>query len=249
MILVCYDGSSDAQAAIDRAATLMPGADATVMVIWETILETTTRTGSLGMGLGMVGAYGDGDVDAKIKQAALDTAGEGVQRADAAGLVAQPCVASRDGDITAVILSVAADVNADVIVLGTRGRSGVKSMMLGSVSQSVLHHADRPVLVVPSPGVCEQRRQWAEHAGIFAGASETTADSATGSSIGHLRRAGTAAARTDIENQGASTSDAPPDPNVETAPTTDGPVGDSYSSDDPKALVHPRPVASLRGTR
>jgi nucleotide-binding universal stress UspA family protein len=69
-----------------------------------------------------------------------------------------------------LVLSVAADVNADVIVLGTRGRGGVKSMMLGSVSQAILHHADRPVLVVPSPDVCEQRHDWAEHARVRAGA-------------------------------------------------------------------------------
>lgn len=170
MILICYDGSADAQAAIDGAATLMPGAEATVLVIWETILVTMSRNGSLGMGLGMVGVYDDDDVNATIKQAALDTATEGVQRATAAGLVALPRVASRGVDTPATILSAAADVNADAIVLGTRGRGGLKSMMLGSVSQAVLHHADRPVLVVPSPDVCEQRHRWAEHARIAAGA-------------------------------------------------------------------------------
>lgn len=56
MILVCYDGSVDAQAGIDRVARLLPGAEVTVLVIWETILETMTRNGSLGMGLGMVGS-------------------------------------------------------------------------------------------------------------------------------------------------------------------------------------------------
>ncbi len=53
-------------------------------VIWESLLETVTRNGSLGMGLGMVSAYGDDDVDATIKQAARDTANEGVQRAASA---------------------------------------------------------------------------------------------------------------------------------------------------------------------
>lgn len=168
MILVCYDGSADSQAAIDCAATLTPGAEATVLVVWETLLETMTRSGSLGMGMGMAGAYGDGDIDGTIKQAALDTATEGVERATSAGLVAHSRVASRDGDTPAAILSAAADVNADAIVLGTRGRGGVKSMMLGSVSQSVLHHADRPVLIVPSPAVSEQRQHWAEHARIAA---------------------------------------------------------------------------------
>jgi nucleotide-binding universal stress UspA family protein len=169
MILICYDGSADAQAAIDQAGLLMAGSEATVLVIWETILETMTRHGSLGMGFGMVGPYGDDGADAAIRQAAVDTAAEGVQRAVAAGLVAQPRVVNRDDDIAAVILAEAADLDAGVIVLGTRGLGGVKSLMLGSVSHAVLHHADRAVLVIPSPSLAEQRHHWAEHAQLTAG--------------------------------------------------------------------------------
>jgi nucleotide-binding universal stress UspA family protein len=162
MILVCYDGSADARAAVDRAGVLMPGSDATVLVIWETILETMTRTGSLG--LGMVSVYSDDEADAGIEKDAVATAAEGAQRAAGAGLVAAPRTARRDDDIAAVILAVAADVDADVIVLGARGLSGVKSLMLGSVSHAVLHHADRAVLVVPSLHLAEQRHRWADHA-------------------------------------------------------------------------------------
>ncbi len=170
MILLCYDGSADAQAAIDRAGLLMAGGEATVLVIWETILETMTRHGSLGMGMGMIGSYGGDGADGAIKQAALDTAADGAKRATAAGLVAQPRVVNRDDDIAAVILAEAADLDAGVIVLGTRGLGGVKSLMLGSVSHAVLHHADRAVLVVPSPRLAEQRHHWAEHAKVTAGA-------------------------------------------------------------------------------
>jgi nucleotide-binding universal stress UspA family protein len=168
MILIAYDGSVDAQAAIDRAAQLMPGSAATVLVIWETMLETMTRSGSLGMGIGMVGFNGEDRADAAIEKATRASAAEGVQRAAAAGLVAQPRIAKRDGDIAAVILEVAADVDADVIVLGTRGLGGVKSLMLGSVSHAVLHHADRSVLVVPSSRLAAQRRRWIDDAPVTA---------------------------------------------------------------------------------
>jgi nucleotide-binding universal stress UspA family protein len=168
MILLCYDGSADAQAAIDQAGLLMAGSEATVLVIWETILETMTRHGALGMGFGTVGPYDDG-ADAAIKQAAVDTAATGAQRAVAAGLVAQPRVVNRSDDIAAIILAEAADLDAAVIVLGTRGLGGMKSLMLGSVSHAVLHHADRAVLVIPSPSLAEQRHHWAEHAQLTAG--------------------------------------------------------------------------------
>jgi hypothetical protein len=95
MILLCYDGSADAQAAVDHCASLMPGSDATVLVIWETLLETMTRNGSMGMGMGMVGIGDETGTDAAIRKSALDLATDGAQRATAAGLVAQPRIANR----------------------------------------------------------------------------------------------------------------------------------------------------------
>jgi hypothetical protein len=38
-ILLCYDGSEDAQAATDRAARLFPGASVTVLAVWEPISD------------------------------------------------------------------------------------------------------------------------------------------------------------------------------------------------------------------
>jgi hypothetical protein len=127
----------------------MPGAEATVLVIWETILDTMAGYGSFGTG--MVGSFGDEpEAGAASEKAALGIAG-------------------RHDGITGAILAVGGEVGADVIVLGTRGRSGVTSPMLGSVSHAVVHHADRPVLGVPAPGLAEQRHHRAEHAQIAVG--------------------------------------------------------------------------------
>lgn len=44
-----------------------------------------------------------------------------------------------------------ADRDADLIVIGSRGRGAVKGLVLGSVSTGVLQRADRPVLVAKRP--------------------------------------------------------------------------------------------------
>ncbi|GAA2806344.1 universal stress protein [Kribbella solani] len=49
------------------------------------------------------------------------------------------------------ILRLAADAN--LIVLGARGRGGFAGMLIGSVSQTVLHHADCPVAMIPTTAV------------------------------------------------------------------------------------------------
>jgi len=108
MILVSYDGSADAQAAIDHAAQLSPGAEATVLTVWKPFFAS-----SLGMGRGLAGSYTDNpEVDAASQQAALENATDGARRATTAGLVAQPRIACQHSGIARAILAVAADLDA-----------------------------------------------------------------------------------------------------------------------------------------
>jgi nucleotide-binding universal stress UspA family protein len=51
----------------------------------------------------------------------------------------------------AAIVEVADELDASLVVCGTRGLGGVRSLVLGSVSSAVLHRARRPVLVAPEP--------------------------------------------------------------------------------------------------
>ena len=155
MILIAYDGSKDAQSAIERAGELMSGEPATVLSVWESFVDVMTRTGA---GLGLVSGNIDFEAfDKASEESARERAEEGAQRARHAGLNAQPRTQIRDATIAATILVEADRVGASAIVLGTRGLTGVKSLLLGSVSHAVLQHADRPVIVVPSPEVARER--------------------------------------------------------------------------------------------
>lgn len=155
MILLCYDGSPDAQAAVDRAGELLSGQPATVLTVWEPFLDVMTRTGS-GFGLGAP-ALNFEDIDAVSEQAARERAQEGAERARHAGMNPQPRTRVRGTTIADTILAEADEVGAGAIVIGSRGLTGVKSLLLGSVSHALLQHADRTVIVVPSPEVAAER--------------------------------------------------------------------------------------------
>ena len=47
------------------------------------------------------------------------------------------------------IVRFADEHDASVILMGTHGRSGVKAVLLGNTASAVMHHARRPVAVVP----------------------------------------------------------------------------------------------------
>lgn len=52
------------------------------------------------------------------------------------------------GDPTAGILRAAAKVNADIMIMGTHGRTGIEHLLVGSVAESVLRKATIPLICV-----------------------------------------------------------------------------------------------------
>lgn len=56
-----------------------------------------------------------------------------------------------EGDPVSEILNVAREIDADLIVMGTHGRTGLSRLLMGSVAEHVVRKASCPVLTVTSP--------------------------------------------------------------------------------------------------
>jgi nucleotide-binding universal stress UspA family protein len=140
-ILVAYDGSADARAAIEFAAKHLAAEPTVVLTVWEPLLVQVRR-------YPLAGIVPDTGDDAQ--EQAERHAKEGAELAIAAGLadVAYRAVADKES-IWKTIVDVADEIDASLVVTGSRGLAGVRSVLLGSVSNHVLHHAHRPTLIVP----------------------------------------------------------------------------------------------------
>jgi nucleotide-binding universal stress UspA family protein len=56
----------------------------------------------------------------------------------------------REGSTSKVLLEVAKDSDADILVVGARGHGGFAGLLLGSVANAVINHAPCPVAVIPA---------------------------------------------------------------------------------------------------
>jgi nucleotide-binding universal stress UspA family protein len=155
MILIAFDGSVDSRAAVERAAELFSDQPVTVLTVWEPFVEIVARTT---VGFGLVPTVPDADeMDQASRSGAEQTAREGVELAQKLGLRAEPQTRSQTTTTGRAILAEADKLGASAIVMGSRGLTGMKSRLLGSVSHEVIQHADRTIAVVPSPEVAASR--------------------------------------------------------------------------------------------
>ncbi|MGE0869737.1 MAG: universal stress protein [Kofleriaceae bacterium] len=140
-ILVATDFSELADAGLAYAVDLASRLDATVHVLHVIPVPV--------MGMEEIGiAYGAVTMEATTAEAqrALDELVARYRSAGARVGIAAPRL--EVGDPREVIDRVAEEINADLIVMGTHGRRGVRRMLLGSVAESVVRSAPCPVLTL-----------------------------------------------------------------------------------------------------
>ena len=134
-IVVGADGSDGAARALSSAVDLARRGNASLVIahIDERIL---------GKGGGPIRADED-EIQAAIRRQAEQLAAEGIDtQVEMADVML--------GGPAHAIEGIADRANADLIVVGTRGHTAVAGLLLGSVTQRLLHIAKRPVLVVPA---------------------------------------------------------------------------------------------------
>ena len=147
-LLIGYDGSEHAKDAIRSAAGLLTVKDAIVVTVWQ----PTSDVGAFawyGAGPNMVNFA---ELDRAGAEAGGRVAEEGAQIAREAGLRAEAIAIEATPPVWKTIVETADLHDAAAIVMGSRGLTGLRSMLLGSVSNAVVHQTDRPTLVIHRPG-------------------------------------------------------------------------------------------------
>ena len=132
-ILLATDLTAASREATERAVELASRLEARLLIV--NVLEKRRLTGG--------GSHERVDQARSERETMLVAV---VRSAREAGATAEFLV--WEGDPGDSIAAAAEAEHADIVVVGTRGRSGAERMLLGSVSDHVVRHADCPVLVV-----------------------------------------------------------------------------------------------------
>jgi nucleotide-binding universal stress UspA family protein len=133
-ILVGTDGSEEAALALRAAADICEktGAELHVVHAWHVPGQASSTGRPLSTG---------------YEQEANDLLTAQVKRLEAAGKTAAETHLRRGRPVDE-ILDLSEELDASLIVVGRRGLSLLESLMMGSVSDGLVHHASRPVLIV-----------------------------------------------------------------------------------------------------
>jgi len=135
-IVVGTDGSRGAEAAVEKVIELVGGSGVTVHLVCAFPGRST---------LERIGISARQDpVD--LRGVAADVLGRAEGRFREAGFAVEKH--ALEGDPADTIIDVADEQNADLIVVGARGTTGLRRFMLGNVAGKLSHHAPRSLLIV-----------------------------------------------------------------------------------------------------
>jgi nucleotide-binding universal stress UspA family protein len=141
LILVPLDFSKHGDSVIEWAAHLAEEHQSSVVLLHAYHLPVEFQQ--------VEGAYLPVDFWNSVKEEAKDQLSHYGERLRERGLSVEEI--TREGHPASVIEEEAERLGADLIVIGSRGRSGLKHLLLGSIAERVVQKAPCPVLTVKSP--------------------------------------------------------------------------------------------------
>lgn len=141
-ILVPLDFSHHAEAILEWGAHLAKEHGSQVILVHAYHLPVEFQQ--------LEGAYLPPDFWTNVKTEAQQVLERHADRLRAQGIAVETVV--REGYPATVIQEEAEERRADLIVIGTRGLTGLKHLLLGSVAERVVQKAPCPVLTVKTPG-------------------------------------------------------------------------------------------------
>ena len=147
-ILLATDGSKDAKLAALTAADLAEKTSSELHVVYvggEGFYETPLVDLATLEPTWVAREYPD--LLSDIQRTERELLDNEVEQLEAAGVTVTQVHLSM-GQAAPEIIVIAEEIDAGLIVMGSRGQGGIRRALLGSVSESVIKHAHCPVLVV-----------------------------------------------------------------------------------------------------
>jgi nucleotide-binding universal stress UspA family protein len=147
-ILVPIDGSPTSIKAANYAIYLAKTANAELVVV--NIIEDVKQGGAIGL----QAKYGNVSLVEAFKKVRTESAQEWLNQIENAakknGVKVKSEVLYADGENEAKLITEYTKKNdIELIIMGSKGRSGFKGLWIGGFTNSVIHHSTCPVLVVP----------------------------------------------------------------------------------------------------
>jgi nucleotide-binding universal stress UspA family protein len=148
-VLIGYDGSEFSRAAVRHAAELFAGRPALVATVWEPGMREVPVAfpGTMGVTVVAPDPATVEEINRDQREQASAIAADGAELARSVGLLAEPQAVPDGVDVADTLIDIARERSAAVVVVGSRGISGVRRHLLGGVSRKLIEHSDRPVLV------------------------------------------------------------------------------------------------------
>lgn len=146
-ILLCTDGSEHSIAAAEKAADIFGGSGSSVfkvISVYENVFPVAGEPFAISADY-----YQELEDEAKKQAERFADSAANLLKKDISGI--DPEVEIRNGSPGREIVEAAIEWNADVVVVGSHGRGFWGRMMIGSVSDAVMHHAPCSVLIVRKP--------------------------------------------------------------------------------------------------